>query len=100
MEQTKICKLCKKERPEHWIMSDGLCLDCFKAIANLQSDIAKKSLEDVGLLDKPKEERSWLTKAIVNKFRNRSLEKKKREIEERKLDIELAKLDKELKEVK
>ena len=47
-----------------------------------------------------KEEHGWLTKAIVNKFRNRSLEKKKSQIEEKKLDIELAKLDKELKEIK
>jgi len=51
-------------------------------------------------MEQNKEESGWLLKAIVKKFRNKSLEKKQREIEERKLDIELAKLDKELKEIK
>ena len=46
------------------------------------------------------EERGWLTKAIVNKIKNRKLNKKKAEIEELKLDIEKAKLTKQLKEIK
>jgi hypothetical protein len=45
-------------------------------------------------------ESGWLSKAIINKFRNKSIEKKQREIELLKLDIELAKLEKQLKEIK
>ena len=51
-------------------------------------------------MENENKDKAWLTKAIIDRIKNRNLIKKQREIEERKLDIELAKLDKELKEIK
>ena len=49
---------------------------------------------------KNNEERGWLTKAIIDKVKNKKLNKKKAEIEELKLEIEKAKLEKELEKIK
>jgi len=49
---------------------------------------------------KKKEESGWLTKAIVDKIKNKTKNKKLKEIEELKLEIEKAKLEKELNEIR
>ena len=48
-------------------------------------------------MNEEKNESGWLTRAIIDKIKNKSINKKKREIEELKLEIEKAKLNKELK---
>jgi len=45
-------------------------------------------------------ESGWLTKSLMNSFKNRKLNKKKQEIEELKLEIEKAKLELELDKIK
>ena len=45
-------------------------------------------------------ENGWLTKGIIDKFKNRKLSKKQQEIEELKLEIQKAKLQKELEEIR
>jgi len=50
--------------------------------------------------NKEPQEKAWLTKAIINKVKNRKLIKKQNEIEELKLEIEKAKLEKELNEIR
>ena len=51
-------------------------------------------------MEETKEEPAWLTKAIIDRVKNRTLVKKYREIEELKLEIEKAKLEKQLKEIR
>ena len=60
----------------------------------------RKAEQDLAKASEGLKEKGWLTKSIINKFRNKSIERKKREIELLKLDIEKAKLNKELKEIK
>ena len=47
-----------------------------------------------------KEERGWLTKAIIEKLSKRKQEKRKKHIELLKLDIEIAELEKKLNKIK